>query len=80
MTRILFLQVIPYSTSFDATYLYFLLGFVVLIVLVVYANKYTQSRKDGSKFPNREPYMPRVFSCKPAISGRKYARLPHVAT
>jgi hypothetical protein len=49
MTRILFLQVIPYSTSFDATYLYFLLGFVVLIVLVVYANKYTQSRKDGSK-------------------------------
>ncbi len=43
------LQVIPYSTSFDGTYLYFLLGFGILIAIVVMANKYNQNRKNGSK-------------------------------
>lgn len=49
MTELSRLQVIPYSTSFDITYVYFLLGFGVLIAIVIGANKYVQNRKNGTK-------------------------------
>lgn len=49
MTILSRLQVIPYSTSFDSSYVYFLLGFAAIIAIIVGANKYTQRKKNGTK-------------------------------
>lgn len=49
MTTFSRLQVIPYSTSFDTSYVYFLLGFAAIIGVIIAANKYMQRMKSGAR-------------------------------
>lgn len=42
-------QVIPFNTGFDIQYLFFILALVILVLIIVGANKYNEQKKNGAK-------------------------------